>query len=173
VLAGSSGARQLSSLVLSRCKLGTRGLQALCTGTFDSLSELDISNNHIGVLGGTALANASFLRRLDVLDLGNNRLEDRGVAAVAAALAPSELKQLNLRANRCGSAAAEALAALSLPLLEELNLSSNSIGVPGIRALAGSEALPSLARLDVRSNNLAETERAMLRKELGRTFGRL
>jgi uncharacterized protein (TIGR02996 family) len=126
--AASPNLGRLAALDLSSNHLGVEGATALATLTAP-LRELDLRRTH---LAGPALAEllpSALMVGLTHLDLAGNGLDDAAVALLAQSPTAAGLKRLDLRANRITDAGAEAL--LTSPHLArgmELRLFDN----PGI-----------------------------------------
>jgi uncharacterized protein (TIGR02996 family) len=107
-----------------------RGVRALVAAPGLALTHLDLSLNSIGDEGAVALASCPGLAGLRSLRLGSSDYEDE---------------------IRIGDAVARALAAGPWVGLEELDLSYHAIGDEGAFALAQSDVLAGLHRLDMSS----------------------
>jgi Leucine-rich repeat (LRR) protein len=110
----------------------------------DSLSELDVSDNELGIVGTRALASSAHLSALRDLDLGGNDIGDEGAIAIAGAKSLAGLETLNVSGNSIAGAGTQALIQGSAKKLASLDLSMNDIGSVGASAV-GSARLPLTA----------------------------
>ena len=118
------------------------------------LTHLDVSYNHLGMLGVHALAHAEALAGLEELELAGNGLEARGVGVLLGRSDWRGLRQLELSQNRLGDEGCVELArAPAAARLTELGVACNDIGDGGARALAISQG-PSLERLELGRNRI-------------------
>jgi hypothetical protein len=138
--------------VLDCTGIGDAGLAALAASpAMSGLGELRLSLCDLTDHGLKALAASPHLRRLGVLHLWHNyKIGDPGLEALAASEVLAPVRRLNLQACSVGVEGLRALAGSAhLRLLQELDLSLNWHGGlqdKGARALA---AVPGLARLRV------------------------
>jgi uncharacterized protein (TIGR02996 family) len=141
---------RLRRLALFRCDLGTAGGRVLFAGRLGSLTDVDVSFNHLGPGGAVAIAEDDTLTHLTDLNLGFNDIESVGAEAIAVGEALGSLVSLNLAGNRITLAGAAALADSEvLGAVEELDLTVNPLGDDGAVGLVRGEALASLSRLCV------------------------
>jgi uncharacterized protein (TIGR02996 family) len=159
VLAGCPHLTSLTLLNLDRNDIGPSGALALAESPhLAGLNRLLLLGCHIGQEGARALASSACLHRLTELDLQNNSVGDGGVRdLVGAPHLVSGLRQLNLRYNRLGPAAARALAECShLGNLTSLELMNNDLGDDGAAAIAASPHLAGLTHLELRENRIGD-----------------
>jgi uncharacterized protein (TIGR02996 family) len=170
----ASGLR-LHRLNCSCCEFGdTAGELLAASPMLPGLRDLDFTGNEWTARAVRALAGAPGLA-LTHLDLSLNNIGDEGVIALASCRGLAGLRALRLGSFdyedevRIGDAGARALAAGPWVGLEELDLSYHAIGNEGALALARSEVLAGLHRLDM-SGPMAlygEEGRAALRARFG------
>ncbi|KAI9223450.1 hypothetical protein BC828DRAFT_403136 [Blastocladiella britannica] len=149
---------RVTEIDISCTHFGNKGAQALATMLTatpprSSLMSLIICWSSIGLLGGLALAAATYPPRFKVLRFVGVFLSEKGVRILASNLPPS-LSVLEISSARFSDPGAADLAS-HLPRLQhltELRLSSNLIGDAGIRALAA-HFPRSLTVLDLFENN--------------------
>eukprot|EP00455_Lapot_gusevi_P003117 TRINITY_DN11291_c0_g1_i2.p1 TRINITY_DN11291_c0_g1~~TRINITY_DN11291_c0_g1_i2.p1 ORF type:complete len:479 (-),score=81.73 TRINITY_DN11291_c0_g1_i2:116-1552(-) len=132
---------------------------ALCTN--HTISELDLSHNHITLDAAQSLARAlSENRTLKLLKLDHTQLNDAALSVLASALPNSCLETLVLSHNQIGGPGAAALAqALSSPSLTDtlkcILLDHNNLGDEGAAELASMLLHNSyLHSLDLQHNNI-------------------
>ena len=167
----------LASLTVCLSDIGSLGISqlALMLSKNFSIQTLNISRNlvadqHSTTQLGTALANNSILRELNLQSCGITPL---GCAALAAGLANNNtLIRLNLRTNSVGDHGVAALAGVlrgKLAALQWLNLAHNEISPVGVADLADALATNvSLQELNL-GNQLPESDVAHeLQLSLGR-----
>lgn len=133
--------------------LGRAGVRALAESPH--VANLTSLLLHYCVLGDRAiedLARSPHLSRLRELYLSGNELGDAAALAIARSPGLTALVDLDLRDNRIGNGGARALAYYGRERLETLYLVNNHVGPEGAWALAGTEALPALARLYLNYN---------------------
>lgn len=95
------------------------------------------------------IAAAPTLNNLTSLALRHNQIQDAGITAMAASETLGNLKELSLNECKIKAAGVEAIAAsTTFSNLTWLDLSFNSIGA-GVRAIASSEILGKLEKLDL------------------------
>ncbi len=127
-LVGRSGL-DISQPRAYKARVGAKGAATLAGARrLSHLETLRIGGNGIGPEGAIALAESGSLTDLTCLDLAANGLDDRGIADLAA---------------RPG-----------LGRLTDLGLADNPFGPAGLLALARSEHVRDLARLDLRLTEL-------------------
>jgi hypothetical protein len=157
------------------CGLGdTAGELLAASPMLANLRDLDCQGNDWTEQGVRALVAASGLA-LTHLDLGLNNIGDEGAIALASCRGLVGLRALRLGSFdyedevRIGDRGARALAAGPWVGLEELDLSYHAIGDAGAQALARSDVLAGLHRLDMRSPMAlyGEAGRAALRDRFG------
>ena len=161
---------QLRSLNLDgNPQLGAAGAEALCRAAFPYLEEILLDDCGLGLDGAQSLNRAAIQwPRLRFLTLDSNALGDEGVVALlarprGAARALPALEDLRLDRNEIGGqgVASIAVASMRLPRLLFLDLSFNSLGDSGARALAQAH-FPRLETLHLQVNNVgAEGEAAL------------
>ncbi len=133
----------VTELDVSRNHIGVVGARALALN--QTLTSLNVSSNHIGNAGARALAHNKTLTTLNVFD---NQIGDAGARALAR---NQTLTTLNVHWNNIGDAGARALA--SNQTLTSLDVNGNQIGDAGTRAL-GSNL--SLNNLEIFLNNFGD-----------------
>ena len=175
----SPAAQSMSHLGLPRNMIGDDLLRVLF-GVPDmfatlSLRSIDLSHNKIGDSGAQLLATMLMSEAcvVEELILADNFIRPDGAAALGEALMRNEsLRVLNLRLNRLGDSGGRALCdgAIEHPTLRELNLACNGISIATMGSISGalrrSDPAPSIARLDLSGNELAEDACNMLLKAL-------
>lgn len=142
LMAGLGGASELSLAA----KGWGPGLGPMLGGSpaLESLTELDVSDNDLGVEGARALARSSHLAALRDLEIGGNDIGDDGAIAIAHAQFLAGLETLNASGNSIGATGTQALLQGSAKKLSSLDLSMNPIGGPGASAI-GHAQLPLTA----------------------------
>ena len=127
-------------------------------------TSLDLSNNWMGNLGASVLANCPHLENLSELDLSGNNINDLAMPALMDATLPA-LRRLKLRSNEFGDRGITLLARSGrLTRLQRLDLNWNRIGDAGLSALVRGQYLSSLEILDLRGNNIRENSVKVLLK---------
>ncbi len=175
VLAGSPYLRGLKELYVFFCDLGAEGARALAGSPhLSGLTTLRLPLCDIGPAGAAALAASPHLARLERLDLQSNEIRTEGVRALARSPHLTNLTDLHLQGNAFSAVAVRALAESPTLRPSRLDLSDNglgdrgaralvappgdarltglrfvALGLPGVRALAGSPRLANLATLDL------------------------
>jgi uncharacterized protein (TIGR02996 family) len=154
------GTEALAALIrggkrLTRLRRLDLALASLRFDGIDLLARSDLAPRltHLGLVGSflgsgltVRLADAPALAGLESLDLACCELSD-GLGGLVRA--PFPLRELRLNANRLtGQAALDLDRAPWLSRLEHLNISNNTLGEDGVRALAATE-IPSLRALDL------------------------
>jgi hypothetical protein len=140
-------------------------LALLCEAALPRLTCLDLSHVNLSGEGVRALAQAPLLRQLTSLRLFNCRLGGDDCKALANSPHLGNLRHLDLDYNDVGAAGAEALACSRGLSLLSLDVSRNSLGDEGARALAS--GLRGLKALDASLNGLgAEGARALAESPL-------
>eukprot|EP00908_Phaeocystis_cordata_P006349 Transcript_16966.p1 GENE.Transcript_16966~~Transcript_16966.p1 ORF type:complete len:400 (-),score=121.69 Transcript_16966:1296-2495(-) len=122
ILLGNGGLSRLE-------RLGEIPVRALVA---DALEELDLSEKHIGPIGGMILAGLlPAASRLTKCNLEDNDLCSEGIAAfsiLADALPQTKIRTLNIDSNGLGPQGAEALAAvLTKTDIQELSMAGNEL----------------------------------------------
>lgn len=183
-LASASQLRSLEGLDLNNCAIGPDGTAALAhSNILQTVRRLNLGSNSIGPDGLRALVASPHLANLKALFLGWNGLGDEGVEALAAAPNLGQLEALDLAGNGLTAAAGKTLAESAvLARLNYLDLTANDslgaaaatelanwahanqlkglklsrchLGDEGVLALAMSDRLAGLTKLDVGSNGL-------------------
>lgn len=188
-LATATFAPSLTSLNLTTCNLRGEAFGALAAGVFPALKSLDIGYNSAGP-GVAAVAGAAFFRGLESfranynqagnalasaiaacgftalreLALGSNELSDDAIVTLARSKAVTKLVTLDLSDNSFGLDGVRALAAADLPLLESLDLSRVPIGRSGAQVLTESPHFKKLTRLVVSEEQVGLIGRQLLEK---------
>lgn len=183
-LAGASQLRSLEALDLNNCAIGPDGTAALAhSRILQTVRRLNLGSNSVGADGLRALVASPHLANLKALFLGWNGLGDEGVQTLATAPNLGQLEALDLAGNGLTAAAVKALAESAvLARLSYLDLTANDalgsaaaqelanwahanqlkglklsrchLGDEGVLALAMSDRLAGLTKLDVGSNGL-------------------
>jgi uncharacterized protein (TIGR02996 family) len=118
------------------------------------LEALHLTGNGIGNTGVVGLAMSAHLEGLSVLRLGHNNIGDLGARALAGSPCLTRLTTLNLSDNHIGSVGAASLAnSQNLARLTTLHLGDNQIGPAGVEALLSSPYLGRLTRLDLSNSS--------------------
>ncbi len=136
-------ANSLHKLCAGKCKLSPRGIAALLASDFRVLTTLSISDNELGDLGATAVA--QFLlhhggRTLEVLYMDNNGIEEAGALELAKGFAKAyALKDIIVGNNRFGPRAAaavlDALVTVSTAPMDHIDFSDCEVGDHGAEAV--------------------------------------
>jgi Leucine-rich repeat (LRR) protein len=113
--------------------VGDRLTRLVQSPLLSHIRELDLSGNDLGNRGPILLSKSKHLVHLDALDLSFNEFSDKGLEALANSPVFGKLKSLQISGTG--------------------NL---RFGVPGLRALADSQHLTELLRLDVSGNSLPD-----------------
>ncbi len=152
----------IEHLNLARCGLDDAAVSAIArSASLGGLRSLDLSGNTIGPDGADALASSTHLQQLHSLDLSGNALGSRGIAALARTQIP--LRTLALADTSARKDGAFALAdSEGLRHLERLDLAGNSIGADGAAAISTSRCLTALEQLDLSRNGLGSGGAAAL-----------
>lgn len=146
-LARYTGPARLETLDVTGNRIVAEALAPLLAGpALERVAELNLTNNHLGLLGSEALA-AVELPHLRALSLTGTRPTDAGVVALARARFLPTLRALLLSHNTLSVATADALAAAPLDELSVLGLGHAHIGDRGAELLAQSAALRNLRAL--------------------------
>lgn len=123
------------------------------------IEELRLFKNNIGDEGASALGIALGYSRVHTLFLGNNRINADGAIGLAAGLSKSNLTSLYLQHNNISNQGAAALAiGLSNSKIQLLSLLNNTINAEGAEALAKvfSDANLKLINLDLSKNTIGD-----------------
>lgn len=104
-----------------------------------------------------------FLSGLVRLSMNGCGISTREAAVLAESPVLGRLVEIDLGQNRIGPGGAQALAASPVGSLRRLSLAGNPIGDVGGKALAESDHLESLERLDLSDVELSEKVKALLR----------
>ena len=140
---------QLKRLDLASNRLTAESLGPLvASAALETVEELDLSDNHLGAAGLTALAGAA-LPNLRVLHLLRTGPTVEGIAALVAADFLPALRSLSLGVNGLVPTATTPLAGASAANLRVLNLHDNRFGDRGAESIAKSANLAGLLTLDV------------------------
>jgi hypothetical protein len=156
-LFGSPLLLRVPALELAGNALGEAGAQALAASPHTkNLVRLGLDSNRIGDAGAAALAASPHLRALRALSLADNRLTAAAFGDVTRGL--PELRALSLAANPTAGDAgvAELAAAEVLKSLRALRLRNVGLGPEGARAITRAAFAPTLRRLDLSRNALAD-----------------
>jgi uncharacterized protein (TIGR02996 family) len=163
-VAACSHLSKLAALDLRDNDLVAQDVRALVASPYlDSLTELGLSQNRIGLDGVKALASWRQFPHLIVLDLSDgdrhanaNLPDPAAVKALLASHWQGRLARLDLSGNfRVGDEGARTLAAsFHLHHLIHLNLNGCQVGAAGIRALGTSAHLADLRTLDLSESHL-------------------
>jgi len=146
----------------SNRQLGTPGLRALADSPyFSQLRLLDLGGNNLTETALKVVINGDALKNLDMLVLAGNQIGDSGVESLARSdlLRRMLARQpvLDLSRNSIGPMGARALAdSPEVESLEELRLDINAIGDAGLASLAQSPHLRRLRRLEVCENRIGD-----------------
>eukprot|EP00826_Nyctotherus_ovalis_P019250 TRINITY_DN15907_c0_g2_i1.p1 TRINITY_DN15907_c0_g2~~TRINITY_DN15907_c0_g2_i1.p1 ORF type:complete len:707 (+),score=142.62 TRINITY_DN15907_c0_g2_i1:39-2159(+) len=138
-------------------------------GNTNIVTQLDLTNNHIGPKGALKIAEAlEFNTSLKELDIKGNNIGDGGVEYIAQALVSNAvLERLDLGSNgieyRGAKAISEALRGGSV--LVELNLARNNLGDRSAKAICEAvQGDTSLIRLDLSHNKIGDKTKTWLKK---------
>lgn len=161
----------LRALILNECRIGARAAKAFETSPLSSLRTLHLDRGSpIGEAGGTALAKATPLSKLERLSLIGAKIGDAGLRALAERGPFTKLQSLCLESNDICDAGAEALAkSEQLTQLRFLSLENNHITDEGAAALAAaaSGSLRGLTTFILRHNPIGKQRVRELRKAFG------
>ena len=179
-IAASPQMAGLKKLVLARAGITKVGCTHFEQATFAGLEHLDIGHNATGPDCANSLAKSPFMPKLaaliapenqwnseaishltragffptiHVLNLANNNLTGKDCERIAAHPVWGDLTALSLQKNPVGDACAEALAVMPAKL-ERLLLAHSEMTDFGVLALAKSEKMKELTKLDVGWNAL-------------------
>ncbi len=140
---------KLKRLDLASNRLTAQSLSPLVTSSvLETVEELDLSDNHLGAAGLTALAGAT-LPNLRILHLLRTGPTTEGIAALVGARFFPELRSLSLGGDNLAAPAAALLAGATAKNLRVLNLHDNRVGDRGAESLAESANLTGLLVLDL------------------------
>jgi uncharacterized protein (TIGR02996 family) len=147
---------RLRRLSMWGCGLGDSGVAALgASAHLRALEYLGLYGNEIGERGAIAFGRSPVANSLRTIELSDNILTDTGLTGLLAGDAFQRLQQLNLGGSRARTdirkAGVEALVRSPVASrLRTLNLYANAnLGPGGAAALAQSESLANLERLDL------------------------
>jgi uncharacterized protein (TIGR02996 family) len=155
---------QVKELLLDRQGFGTEEIEAFLRSPYlKNLVRLELiaddDNGHLSADGIELLSKTDTLPALRHLDLSFNWCnwdypdQASWVRALLKGRLVEQLESLHLRSTFLEDAGTELLAkSKRMRAIRHLNLSGNSIGERGLKALATSRTLPSLVVLDLRHN---------------------
>eukprot|EP00605_Chrysophyceae_sp_TOSAG23-4_P002782 GSChrysophyteH1.ASY1.ANO1.3066.1 assembled CDS len=153
----------LNNLQLSKCGLTCADLPGLVKGMkMSSVTNLNLSNNLIGVQGSVVLSEIILFERCSLkrLDLAWNKIGTEGAISLAISLAKNtSLKHLSLSANGIADRGGQKLAQSLYhnASLEELFLNQNNINGGSCFVFSKTVALhPKLTKLDLSFNPVGE-----------------
>lgn len=131
--------------------------EAVEEGGLGGVESLDVRNcdAHLGMRGwgpdvSILIAETSDAQDLVELDLSCHGLDDVGVEAIAQSVHLSKLETLKLESNNIREGVSALASTQSLEALSALYLGHNPLNAQALSALAQSNALPALTRLDLR-----------------------
>lgn len=151
-LAQRGGLAQITSLDLSRCRIGDEGAASLAAVAAPGLTRLALAGNELSGQAVRALAGGRFVRGLESLDLAHNPLGRDGAKALAESEFPA-LTSLDLACCDLGPAGGAELAhSRGFPALSQLSLWKNELGPEGCAALCSTAAFPRLIEVDLAAN---------------------
>lgn len=148
----SSFARKLTYLFLSNCKINHTSAGILRKKIFSNLHMLDISQNKILNKGIIRLSKG--LENLTFLNLNDCNISSEAVNYLTRSKFFSNLSVINLSQNRIGDKGLLYLTSCQHCSLQTLNLSNNQITFLGANYLANASQLTTLAKLNLRNNDL-------------------
>lgn len=166
-LATSPAMRAVRVLDLRDCELRDQVLLASATG-LPALEELDLGGNFLQVSFLEAFVGAPRTLRLRTQRFDGCYLGDEGARLLARGGAWEMLRVLGLRSCRLEDGGISRLVSSNgLRALTHLDLSWNTIGDEGARALIATRRLPHLVELDVRNCKMSAENVAELHKRYG------
>jgi uncharacterized protein (TIGR02996 family) len=131
------------------------------------LTALDLGSNHLGDEEVEHLVTTALCRRLRWLELANNGLTDAGVEALTSGRL-AEVRSLGLSWNSVGVPGVRALArSPSWPRMENLDLSFNPVGDSGARELLAAPRPGELTTLSLVESTISEPLQQALREHFG------
>ncbi len=167
-LANSPHLAQLSSLDLSRCKLGAAGLEVLLAGPLSSrLQRLVLRDCRAGGKALLALTKAT-LPTLTHLDLGGNALSAASLKRLPKAEWAAQLETLSLRGNAVGGELLEVVAGGPFLKVRSLDLAFARLAEGELKDLAGADLWTDLEELDLEFNSIGDQDVAAI---FGAQFG--
>jgi uncharacterized protein (TIGR02996 family) len=158
VLAGSAWVEGLRVLNLRGSGLGDVGTRVLAgTARLACLQSLDLARNGLERAGLKALADSEILGRLCGLSVPGNALGADAGVVVGGARWGANLQQLNLSSCSLGREGLRRLTASWLPQrLQVLHLNENSLNAAAAECLAGWPALNPVTHLSLNGNLLGD-----------------
>jgi len=170
-IANSPYLKNLTKLDLSGNNIGPEGAIAIANSPYLKINELNLSDNHIGDIGCSAIGmSTKLVLNLEKLILSNNNIGYAGVKSfnsgnfggdseMAALLRDADFKfkpliHLDLCFNNIGNEGAISLAKSKRLKIQYLNLGTNNIGDKG--AIALSQNLQFLQELILWENNIGD-----------------
>ncbi len=155
---GSQRFRQLRHLSMSNCELERGDLWALGRLTEPAeLRSLNLGSTKLSGMAARHLAKSSCLHGLVEFSAGLGRMQDEGLQVVLGCGNLRALRNLDVRLNDLGPAAASSIADWEgATRLTSLNLGNNEIGDEGIKAIAQSPRLSNLNELELRYNEIRD-----------------
>lgn len=165
----------LRRLDLEQTRIAEDAVAVLAEVPPGNLGQLSFSRSGLTTRAAGYLSRSSGLAGLTALDLRHNRLGDVAIEALLANLSLDRLTRLLLAGNGLGPRAVRTLLACpSLHRLVDLDLSSNPLGPEGARLLANSPGLAHLTTLKLSRCRLsAEAVEAVLLSPHLRKLARL
>lgn len=133
------------------------------SGQLGGLHGLDLSYNHVGAMGASAVADCPELSGLAFLDISRSRIGDDGARALAQSTTLSSLRHLRVgRANLRSAGVQSLLDSALLATLDTLDLDTTTVGVRGAQALADNPDAANLRTLDMHACSLGDNGAAAL-----------
>ncbi|WP_162136267.1 hypothetical protein [Zavarzinella formosa] len=156
--------RSISSLDLSKNRIGKPGVRHLANAGPLKITELDMSENFIGEGGLIHLAGYAGLQQVTRLGLDGNGITPRGLAELAFSPHVSSLRHLWINNNNLiGDYGIRHLTTSAwLPGLQELSIIQTGITDTGLRALVDSPNLGELQSLNLWGNPITDAGADML-----------
>lgn len=151
-LANSPSLHNIKHLNLSTCPISETSMSVLTSAThMGNLERLEMASCRMDADCASALAAWSPPPPLKHLDLSDNKMGDGGMFALAGSSLLSAIRELGLRNNQITELAFEAFFGADAPLrnLRTLDISNNALGKQGAHALAETQRMPRLRRLDL------------------------
>ncbi|MBK04444.1 MAG: hypothetical protein CL920_20470 [Deltaproteobacteria bacterium] len=144
----------VTSLDLSRNRVGLKGLLALMSSALPCLRTIDLSDNNIADDMLAQFVETPAASQIETLKLRDNKISAKGVVYLTQAL--PALRVLSLSGNRLGDEGAKVLGqASSFERLELLDISSCGMGDEGAKMLMETSAFPALQTLRCDGNNMS------------------
>lgn len=169
-LLGSPSIRKLDRLVLRDQPLGDAGAETLAehAAAVPALSSLILQRVNIGTRGARALAKIRWLNRLAELSLADNPIQVPGIEALVGNGSGRMWKSLDLSGTAMGNAGAYVLArATRLTGIEKLFVGRNRMGPVGLNVILDAPQFKSLLDAEFGGNSIGAAGRTRLAARFG------